>query len=169
MANHDFWCQHCGQVLTDVNVPTSVGARLGAPLHCGQPMNWIPQVGRMDAASGPGFQAFEAYDGQNRPVTVDSLKKLRDIERQSETDARNGEGQPIVWRRFSNDKSNHDVHTLAPKWTGGGAQPDPAWVKAHADQIKAHDSVASTEYGPGISDDTPSALDALSPSESERS
>src|SRR5215510_15475138 len=129
MALHDFWCQVCGQVLVDVNISIDIGATAGAPLHCGRPTSWIPQVGRMDAYEP--FQEFETYDGQNRPVVVDSLKKLRDIERQSEQDARNGEGQPIVWRRYSNDKSNHDVHTLAPNWTGG-AQPDPAWVKAHA-------------------------------------
>ena len=114
MALHDFWCQVCGQVLVDIDVPISIGARAGAPPHCGEPTRWIPQVGRMDGANGPGFEAFDAYDGQNRPVTVDSLKKLRDIERQSEVDARNGEGQPIVWRRYSQDASNRHTHTLAP-------------------------------------------------------
>lgn len=145
-----------------MNVPITVGARAGAPLHCDRPTAWIPQVSRMDAANGPGFTAFEGRDGQNRKVTVDSLAKLRQIERQSEQDARNGEGQPIVWRRWSQDRGNTHTHSLAPGWTGG-AQPDPAFVKKHGARIRRGAAdVADTEYGPGVSDATPSALDHLS-------
>lgn len=160
MALHDFWCQTCGQVLVDIDVPMAVGARAGAPLHCGRPTAWIPQVGRMDASSGPGFQAFTCRDGQNREVTVDSLSKLRRIERESEQQYQNGEGQPLVWRRYSNDDSNKDVHSLHPRWTGGEA-PDPAFVRKHASELRRSDAVADTDYGPGVSDATPSALDAL--------
>jgi hypothetical protein len=159
LAYHDFWCQVCGQVLLDVNVPIEIGATAGAPEHCGRRTAWIPQVGRMDAYEP--FQEFETRDGQNNPVLVDSLKKLRDVERDSEQRYRDGEGQPLVWRRYSNDHSNRDVHALHPGWTGG-AQPDPAWVKTHAADLKRDVSVADTDYGPGISDSTPSALDHLS-------
>jgi hypothetical protein len=159
MALHDFWCRRCGQVLIDVNVPVAIGATKGAPAHCGEPMAWIPAVGRMDAYEP--FQEFEARDGQNQPVLVDSLAKLRKIERESEQQYRDGEGQPLVWRRYSNDPSNHDVHTLHPSWTGG-ARPDPAFVKKHAATIRRAADVADTDYGPGVSDATPSALDHLS-------
>jgi len=159
MALHDFWCQVCGEVLVDVNVPIALGARLGAPTHCGRPAAWIPQVGRMDAYEP--FQEFTARDGQNREVVVDSLSKLRKIERESEQDSRDGRGQPIVWRRYSQDRSNLHTHSLAPGWTGG-AQPDPAFVKKHAAAIRRSTDVADTDYGPGVSDATPSALDALS-------
>lgn len=160
MALHDFWCQVCGQVLVDVNVPIAIGATAGAPLHCGKPTAWLPAVARMDASSGPGFRAFVTRDGQNNEVLVDSLKKLRDVERDSEHMYRNGEGQPLLWRHYSNDRSNRDVHALHPNWSSG-ERPDPAWVKKHAADLKRDASVADTEYGPGISDDTPSALDAL--------
>lgn len=162
MARHDFFCQECGQVLVDINIPIAIGAAAGAPLHCGKPTHWIAQVGRMDASSGPGFTAFETRDAHNNLVKVDSLKKLRDIERESEQAYRNGEGQPLVFRRWANDNSNKDVHTLHPDWHGG-ATPDPAYVKKHAAQIRRDAEVANTEYGPGISDDTPSALDSLIP------
>jgi hypothetical protein len=158
MALHDFWCQVCGQVLVDIAVPATVGAQKGAPEHCGRKTNWIPQVGRMDAYEP--FQEFETYDGQNHRVTVDSLKKLRDIERESEQQARNGEGQPLVWRHYSNDRSNRDVHALHPRWTGGET-PDPDWVKAHGAELRRDASIADTDYGPGVSDATPSALDHL--------
>jgi len=160
MALHDFWCQVCGQVLTDINVPIELGARSGAPEHCGRPTSWIPQVGRMDAGSGPGFEAFDAYDGQNHPVRVDSLHKLRAIERQSEADARNGEGQPIVWRRYSQDRSNVHTHSLAPGWTGG-EQPDPAYVKKFGASIRKSAEDPDLAYGPGVSDDTPLATSHL--------
>jgi hypothetical protein len=160
MALHDFWCQTCGQVFVDVNVPIALGAQAGAPTHCGQPVSWMPQVGRMDASSGPGFTAFEARDGQNRPVVVDSLHKLRQIERDSEQHYRNGEGQPIVWRAWANDRGNTHTHALHPTWTGGEA-PDPAWVKKNAAGLASGDLVADQEYGPGVSDATPSALSHL--------
>lgn len=158
MSLHDFWCRRCGQVLVDVNVPIEVGATAGAPEHCGQKTAWIPQVGRMDAYEP--FQEFTTFDAMNRPVLVDSLKKLRDIERDSEQRYKDGEGQPMVWRRYSQDSSNRDVHTLAPGWQGGEA-PDPAWVRANADKIGKGDHLADTDYGPGVTDDIPCALDAL--------
>jgi len=160
MALHDFWCRRCGQVLVDVNVPIAVGAKAGAPEHCGAPAAWIPQVGRMDASSGPGFTAFTTRDGQNREVVVDSLHKLRQVERQSEQQYANGEGQPLVWRRYSNDRSNRDRHSLHPTWTGGEA-PDPAFVRKHGAAIKRDVAAADAEYGPGVSDASPCALDSL--------
>jgi hypothetical protein len=158
MALHDFWCQTCGQVLLDVNVPIDIGATKGAPLHCDKPMSWIPNVGFIDAKEP--FQRFTIRDGQNREVVVDSLAKLRRIERESEQQYRNGEGQPLVWRHYSNDRSNRDVHALHPQWTGGEA-PDPAWVQAHGADLRRDAAVADTDYGPGVSDATPSALDHL--------
>jgi hypothetical protein len=158
MALHDFYCPRCGQVLLDVNIPIAIGAMKGAPAHCGAPAQWIAAVGRMDAYEP--FQEFVARDGQNNPVLIDSLRKLRRVEEDSQHMAANGEGQPLVWRRYSNDRSNFDQHTLAPGWQGG-AQPDPAWVKKHRQDIRRDEGVASTDYGPGISDATPSPLDAL--------
>ena len=107
------------------------------------------------------FQEFEVRDGQNHLVTVDSLAKLRKIERESEQQYRNGEGQPLVWRRYSQDPSNHDVSALHPHWTGG-EQPDPAWVRAHAGDLRRDARIADTAYGPGVSDSSPCALDTLS-------
>jgi len=158
MALHDFWCPECGQVLVDINIPIETGARKGAPEHCGKKTRWIPQVGRMDAYEP--FQEFECRDGMNNLVTVDSLKKLRDIERDSEQRFRDGEGQPLVWRRYSNDRSNNDVHSLHPKWQGG-EQPDPKWVKEHRGLIQKPADDPDNSYGPGVTADTPTGLDHL--------
>jgi hypothetical protein len=158
MALHDFWCQVCGQVLVDVNVPISLGAQAGAPEHCGRRTAWIPQVGRIDAYEP--FQEFETRDGMNQLVTVDSLKKLRDIERDSEQRYRDGEGQPLVWRRYSQDASNRDVHALHPHWDHG-ERPDPAWVKKNAAGLRRSVEEPDAGYGPGVTADTPTGLDHL--------
>ena len=77
-------------------------------------MIWIPQTRAMDVGGvkGAAFRAFETRDGRNQPVLVDSLHKLRQIERESEQQARNGEGQQMTWRQYSQDPSNKHVHTL---------------------------------------------------------
>lgn len=159
MPLHDYWCQTCGQLNLDVYRSVAVGAQADPPEHCGRPMRWIPFVGFIDAKEP--FQRFEVRDGQNRLVTIDSLRKLRQLEATSEQQYRNGEGQPLVFRRYAQDATNKDVHSLHPGWTGGEA-PDPAWVKKNAAALKRDMSVADTEYGPGVSDATPSALDHLS-------
>lgn len=126
MALHDFRCPGCGSVQRDVHVPVTIGAQQ-AVLYCpdcddwdvGVRMEWIPAIGRMDfgPAGGAGFKAFTIEEVDQRGVAqrieVDSVHKLRRLERESEVRARNGEGRPLVWRDYAQDRSNHDVHTLA--------------------------------------------------------
>jgi hypothetical protein len=107
----------------------------GATLHppscpkCAHdPMAWIPAVGSMDAYEP--FQAFETTDGRGNPVTITSLRKLRQVERESEQAERNGEGQRMVWRQYSQDPSNRHSHTLmpsdpTPKITGKTRRGEP--------------------------------------------
>lgn len=113
MSLHDFACPHCGAQIEDYNVPASVGATAGAPCcpnGCGL-TDWIPKIRFIDAKEP--FQRFEVTDGRGLPVVVDSLHRLRQIERDSERDARNGLGQQMVWRDYSQDRSNTDQHTLS--------------------------------------------------------
>ena len=123
----------------------------------------------MDPAGRPhgrrqrsGFQAFEARDGQNRPVTVDSLAKLRAIERESEQDTATAKASRSSGAATRTTAATTTRHALAPRTGPAGAQPDPAFVKKHAATIRRSTDVADTEYGPGVSDATPSALDSLS-------
>lgn len=156
MAMHDFFCAACGQLLLDVDVPIAIGARAGAPLHCGAPTTPIPGIGRMDVGGvkGASFRAFETTDGQNRTVLIDSLATLRRVERESEQQARNGEGQPIVFRAWSQDRSNRDRHTLA---SGGGERPDPAYVKKFGQAIRSA-TEPKAAFGPGVHEGNTSAL-----------
>lgn len=158
MALHDYYCPTCSRVLADVPVEISVGATAGAPVcSCGTPTEWIPQVGRMDASNGPGFQAFDTFNGRNEKVHVTSLKQLREIERQSEIDHRNGEGQPLVFRAFSNSRSQMDQSALHKSFEGG-EQPTPAAKRRFGSSVQKAAEEPDRAFGPGVSESNASAL-----------
>lgn len=132
MALHDYRCDACCSTLVDYYVPMQVGATVGAPNCpiCDQPMHWIPAVGRMDANTGmKAFTIEETVRGQTVRTEISNLSDLRRVEREHEQLARNGEGRPLIWRDYSNDRSNGDVHTLVP---AGGALSDPHGAHAAA-------------------------------------
>jgi hypothetical protein len=114
MALHDFVCLRCHAIQRDVNVPIAVGARAAQVRcpDCQRPMDWLPQVGSMDAKE-PSFQTVVDVGGV--PTVVGSLHQMRRIERETEQRSRNGEGQPLVWRDYSQNRSNFDQHTLAKR------------------------------------------------------
>jgi hypothetical protein len=132
MALHDFVCTTCGYRALDVDIPIAIGAVKGSPAcpACFAPMSWIPQVGRMDALEPfHQFTVEEEVRGQTVTRSIGSLHDLRTAEREHEQLARNGEGRPLVWRDYSNNASNADVHTLS------ATPADPHGV---ADAIAAH-------------------------------
>lgn len=164
MALHDFECPHCGRTARDVNVPIAVGAREAivwcptcATVGVETRMDWIPQIGRMDAANGPGFVGFDTFNGRNEKVHVSSLKQLRDLERQSEVDYKNGEGQPLVFRRWSQSDTNKDVHSLTPSLQGG-EQPTEAGKHKFGSTLQKSTEAPDTGFGPGVSESNASAL-----------
>jgi hypothetical protein len=81
-------------------------------------MEPIPAAPAMDfgPSGGTGFKAFtieEDINGRPTTIEIDSLHKLRQVERESEVRARNGEGRPLVWRDYAQQRTNGDVHTLS--------------------------------------------------------
>ncbi len=60
---------------------------------------------------GTGLDVLNAKgDGE---VRISSLSELRTIENESLRRARNGDGSPMVFRGFSQNKSNRHVNSLA--------------------------------------------------------
>ena len=115
MPRHDYRCPSCAGQLRDIVRSIGVGAQADPPLcpECQLPMEWIPSVGRMDAYEP--FQEFDqVIDQRGTTVHIDSLRKLRQVEKAAEQRAKDGTGQPLVWRDYSQDHSNQDVHTLLP-------------------------------------------------------
>lgn len=158
MPRHDYTCPACGRLFEDVVVPIAVGAIKGAPEcpDCGRICEWIPAIGAMDAREP--FQTFTCYDGRNQPVTIDSLHTLRRVERESEQLARNGEGQPIRFRRWSQDDSNKDVNTFGAVTA---ERPTAAAARKFGQTLQKSAVAPDTAYGPGINDSNASALGGL--------
>ena len=157
MPLHDYWCAICGQLETNVYRSAHEGARANPPLHCSEPMRWIPQTTAMDAGGvkTAGFRAFDTTDGRGEPVHIDSLRKLRQVERESEVHARNGEGQPMIFRRWSQSDSNQDQPTLSKNYQGG-EQPTPEAARRFGGAMRK--VLNEPAYGPGVTDANTSAL-----------
>lgn len=126
MALHDFVCPACGTVRCDIYVPVTLGAShaevycraCDADLHQMIRMDPIPAIGRMSVFSQ--FEKFTtpiedpASPTGYRDVSINTLGDIRRLERESEQAERNGEGRRMIWRSFSQDPSNADVHTMGP-------------------------------------------------------
>ena len=153
MAYHDFRCDRCGQVLTDIHVPVAIGARVGAPEHCGTKMTWIAAAPVMDigGVKSVSFKAFTTRDGQNRLVRVEAYHQMHRLEQVSEQQARNGEGQPIRFRMLHQDRSNVGVNTF-------GEVPFEKPSEAALRKFKPVPMGEEPGYGPGVGDHNTSAL-----------
>lgn len=168
MSLRDFWCATCGQLLVDIHVPVAVSSADGAPQHCGRPTIPIPAAPAVHYGDvkGAAFRSFDTTDGRGQPVHVDSLRKLRQIERESEVAFRNGEGQPMVWRRYAQDPSNRDQPTLSKDYSGG-EQPTPQAKHRFGSTLQKSGADAEGQltnpdldrsFGPGVNDANTSAL-----------
>ena len=160
MPLHDFYCGRCNAVRVDVYAP--VTRRSDDPAfcpECGQSMVWIPAAPALHYGDvkGAAFRSFDTTDGRGEPVHVDSLRKLRQVERESEVHARNGEGQPMVFRRWAQDPSNRDQPTLSKDYRGG-EQPTPAAAHRFGQTLQKSAEAPDHEYGPAVSDANTSAL-----------
>lgn len=158
-ALHDYTCPVCGKMAFDVYRSVREGATFDPPTcaTCGpdQIMDWLPAVGAMDTFDVN--KAFDTFDGRNNPVRIDSLKKLRQVERESEVNARNGEGQQVNWRMYSNGRSNTHSNTLGEAVE---AKPSEAGKKKFGKQIlkSIEGQAPEVTFGPGVSEANCSAL-----------
>jgi len=147
----DYQCIPCGTKAVDIYRSVREGATFDPPQceSCLEPMQWIPQVGGIDLLD------FDCYDGRNQKVHVSGLKQLRRIEKESEVHARNGEGQPMVWRKYSQDSSNVHVSTL-------GKSPEQAPTREAAEKfgktLQKSAEAPERSFGPGVSEANASAL-----------
>jgi hypothetical protein len=157
---HDYRCAECGTVLADQYRSIAEGASSHPPLcpDCGEPMAWIPAIGCMDAFE-PGGE-FTVYDGQNRPVHVESFAQMRKLERQSEQQYRNGEGQPIRFRALHQHRSNMQENTFGP---APNETPTPAAAQKFGGRQRAiaggeDGAPPDVAFGPGVNESNASAL-----------
>lgn len=164
MPNHDYRCAECGWVLADQyrSIEEGGSSRLPACFNCDLPMVWVPQAAfdlRTDGS--PAVAKFTVRDGRNHLVEIDSLHKLRQVERESEQAARNGEGQPLVFRAYSQHRGNRLDNTF-------GEIPQPALstetkrkfgLRGGAKSLTpAPDGAPDIPFGPGVNESNASAL-----------
>lgn len=111
------------------------------------------------SVKGAAFRAFDTTDGRGQQVHVDSVQKLRRIERESEQAFRNGEGQPMVWRHYAQDQSNRDAPTLSKSYDGG-EHPTKAAAHRFGSTLVKHGEAEpeGRAFGPGVSEANASAL-----------
>lgn len=160
MALHDYRCTLCGAVFPDVYRPISIGAQADPP-HCPAcrvPTAWIPAIGAIDALE-PN-QEFVTYDGQDRPVLVESFAQMRKLERDSEQQYRNGEGQPLRFRALHQNRSNKDVNSFgeAPTDHPTDAGKRRFGLGTGASPLDGSNGAPDVAYGPGVHDGNASAL-----------
>lgn len=167
----DFVCPGCGTVQRDVYRPLYtlpeprrvhgyvVRQDFDRPVCCDAPMVVIPPHVVMDTPGAGRFQAFTTEvlqpDGSHKTVTIDSLRTLRQVERESEQRARNGEGQQMVWRDYSQDRGNTHTHTLAADPTPT-LSPEAKHRFGSTLRKSVEEPVAA--LGPGVDDSNTSAL-----------
>lgn len=171
LPRHDFKCTACGTVLKDQYRTIQQGGS-GSPPRCPACftlMTWVVPRPAWDlrsdgeGQSGSSFQKFLARDGHNHLVEIDSLNKLRQVERESEQLARNGEGQVVRFRAYEQDRSNLSVNVFGER-PADFEQPTAASKRrfglqqgaTHLDGTKA---VPDVSFGPGVNDANCTALD----------
>lgn len=110
----------------------------------------------MDAFE-PG-QEFVMYDGQNRPRLVESFAQMREIERESEQDSKNGLGQPIRFRALHQNKSNMLDNTFGDPSQPIDADAKRKWGLRGAAKPIAEDLADGRAFGPGVTEANCSAL-----------
>lgn len=122
-------------------------------------MVWIPQTRAMDigGVKTAGFKGFTTTDGRGHRVHIDSLHKMRQVEREAEIAYRNGEGQPMVFRRWAQDGSNRDQPTLSKSYEGG-EQPTPEHKHRFGSTLQKSANEPDAPFGPGVNDSNTSAL-----------
>lgn len=115
---------------------------------------------RTDGEGDRSFQKFTTVVNGER-VVIDSLHKLRQVERDSEQRYRNGEGEPVRFRLWNQDDSNRDVNSFGAAGSIGdqsyssGEQP----TKSGKVGIKRHGQEApEVTFGPGMSGHAASPL-----------
>lgn len=171
MPRHDYICPNDQTVVKDQFRSFTEGGRARVPSCplCHHPMQWLGKAHfdvRSDSeAPTSSFAKFTTRDGRNNLVEVDSLHKLRQIERESEQLARNGEGQQITFRAWANKQSNMDSNThgdrRAPEITKEmrrkfGLQSGTRPLE-HSDS-DGNPVTPEREFGPGVNESNASAL-----------
>lgn len=144
MASQHYWCPNCQTLeLVTYTLSELTQRKLAGdwPPLCSTPecfevrLEFAPQQMRTDLRTDGGtdasFQKFGVWrdvptkEGRKQVYEeIDSLHKLRAIERDSEQRYRNGEGEPLRFRMAAQNRSNKDVGLFGKEGQIGGQSYD---------------------------------------------
>lgn len=163
MPLHDYACRWCGRILRDVYRPVDQRATDVPPhcpnISCGADMEWIPAAPAVDLQFTPLTLQRKQPDGSYREETVSSVAQMRRIERESEVAARNGEGEQVRFRMWSQDRSNGDTNTFgSPDTPVLSAAAKAKFGRRGAMKPLAEAEANERALGPGVTDSNVSAL-----------
>lgn len=158
-------CAPCDRTATtglEMSVPLCPSCR--GPMKWQQTRDYHPEHHWPRLGDAPAID-FNQTKGRIAPIgdagtPVNSLRDIRRIERESEQMVRDGVpgAQLHIFRRYSQDASNADVHTLGPD---PSQAPSKDWLRRNDGQIGAlrEHAVAPIEgMGPGAREDLASSL-----------
>lgn len=143
-----------------------------APRHCTAPMRWVrtqtytPPPPRFGQAPALDFapsrdREIPLQDAHGAQVKVESLHQIRQIERESQRRAADGEGQEVRFRMYSQDRSNRHTNTFGEAPARG---PSRAWLRQQEARTGRPfrealiDATQAGELGPGTAEALTSAL-----------
>jgi len=163
---HDYVCPVCAVVLRDIYRPVAQRASENPPLclngHVPTKMDWCPAVGAIDLQVRPFPVHIKQPDGSYREVEVTSIQQMRQIERETAQAAKNGEGEALSFRMWSQDHSNGDVNVFGDPRAAVGDTPVAlsAETKRKFGRRGAFKAVDHSDgaLGPGVTEDTASPL-----------
>lgn len=111
MPTYDLQCTYCGTLTYDY-INQSYKDPLPLCARCNSPQEKVWSASHTHRP----FAAFEidSKDAQGKPtkITIDSLGKLRQVEADSLRAYREGRGQPIIFRAYSQNPSNCDQNVF---------------------------------------------------------
>ena len=138
MPQQHYRCPDCGEIDLVIYTLADVSSPDWPPrcVHCHarSRMEMAPQQMltdlRTDGEGDRAFQKFSVHVNGKREI-IDSVHKLRQVERDSEQRYRNGEGEPIRFRLWNNESTNRDINSfgdggqIGERAYSNGTQPTP--------------------------------------------
>ena len=104
MPIHDYACDTCGYTAFDHYSPRIHGDPPTCPNCPDNPA--LTRLWSHNRGSSSIFAAFDFTLDSGERITIDSLAKLRRVEEDSMKKWKAGEGRPMLFRNYNQDKSN---------------------------------------------------------------
>ncbi len=150
----------------DCDETRMMGFEMHVPIcpGCRGPMKWSQTRDYVSAAHVEQFGQAPALDynqtkGRIAPigngVEINSLHDIRRIEREAEKRYRDGVGEPLVFRKYSQDNGNLHTNTLGDAPQQG---PSAEWMKKNGHKIGSIREGDIPGMGPSMTEDNASYL-----------